>query len=230
VQVPALAGEGGNVSLRRGTVPELENPHGGGRRNPAPTTVDPEPVPTPDPAPDPATSRRPGSRGGAAPIVEDPERRLSDCCAMHLPPVEIRIDRRHRRWGARTIRVHDGRAKHWKHIRPTQRGTGCDVRAIADAVGQDADRYGPCMRTWIAEARAKNADYGGQMGSDSAVDRAEIVKKVVEEGEEINRARYWGDAEQEVGVDIETGVATTMARVDGLPGEAHVIPQARRPT
>ena len=177
-----------------------------------------------------ARKLRDDAKGLAAlrPQEPPPAETLPDCCPQNFGPVEVRIDKGHPHYGAKIITVHDGRAKHWRNVRSNGQSASCDVDYLASAT--DPDNFGPCLKSWIAAVKAKDANYGGQMGSDSVKNRAKIVKDVVENGQEINASRYWGDAGLPVGVDIATGNATTKARVDGLPNEAHVIPQESKPT
>jgi Domain of unknown function (DUF4157) len=190
----------------------------------------PTTAPREDREEDPQERRDPRGRPDDRPPPPLLPRILPDCCQEQLQPTTTRIDRRHSRYGAKTIRVHDGRAKHWQNIKRSGPQASCDCAFLEEVLSRPPENHGPCLHAWKAAVTLGNATYGGQMGSDTAPDRAAIVKRVVEEGEEIRPSRYWGDAGKVVGVDIETGRATTMARIDGLPDEAHVIPQERRPT
>jgi hypothetical protein len=194
------------------------------------------PEPVTDPKAEPKDETDPKKEPGPGPTVDplpprpDP-RPLPDCCTGNFSPVPIKLSK-HRRFGSRTITVHDGRGKHWRNVKPNGPGASCDVDYLAAVAGQNPTQYGPCLQAWIAAVPAADSDYGSQLGSDTAPLRAAIVKDIVENGEEINSSRYWGDAGFPVGVDISsgTGTVTTKARVDGLPNQAHVIPQEARPT
>ena len=189
--------------------------------------TDPKGKPKEDPQEDP--KKKPGPED-PPPLPPEPDEIRPDCCKQVFQPTFVTIDKRHRRYGAKTIRVLDGRGKHSQNVKSNGQGASCDVAFLAAVPGQDPSKVGPCLRDWIAAVGAHDANYGGQMGSDSAPASAAIVKVVVENGVEINPTRYWGDAGVLVGVDIATGNATTMARIDDLPNKAHVIPQESKPT
>jgi Domain of unknown function (DUF4157) len=154
-----------------------------------------------------------------------------DCCQKVFPPSEFTTDKRHRRFPRRTIRVLDGRGKHTRNVKSNSPGASCDVEYLESILQQQPAAVGPCLRAWMTAAATGDTDvYGGQLGSDSAPQMKEIVKEVLDSGEEIRRSDYWGDAGMLVGVDVTTGKSTTKAHIKGLPDEAHVIPAERRPT
>lgn len=191
--------------------------------------TDPKTDPKTKPKEEPDPKKRP-KPDDPPPPLPDRTRRVPDCCQGAFTSQQVRIDKRHRRYGAKTITVHDGRGKHWRNTTPNGPEASCDVDFLATAARGNPSEVGPCLQAWIGAVATRNADYGGQLGSDSAPARASIVKDIVENGQEINPTRYWGDAGIPVGVDIATGNVTTKARVDDLPNKAHVIPQESRPT
>jgi type IV secretory pathway VirB10-like protein len=182
------------------------------------------------PKEEPDPKKKPDDPPPPPPLPDERPKPKPDCCPRQLQPEKVSIDKRHRRYGAWTVKVHDGRGKHWKNIKP-ENGATCDVDFLEAVLLVDPNSVGPCLRQWIkAVEETDTEEYGGQMGSDSAPNRKEIVKNVVENGDEINTSRYWGDAGEPVGVDVSTGRMTTMAHIRGLPDEAHVIPEENRPT
>jgi hypothetical protein len=149
-----------------------------------------------------------------------------DCCPTTIGRSQFRVDRKGHRYHAKTITVKDSRGKHTRNAK----GKSCDTQRLENVIGDDPADHGECLARWITAASAGDADYGGQMGSDSAGSYADIAQEVIENGAEINKHRYWGHAGQVVGVDIRTKQVTENARIDGVPDEAHVIPQQDRPT
>jgi hypothetical protein len=150
-----------------------------------------------------------------------------DCCPIKIErSSQFRVGRKGHRYRAKTITVKDSRGKHTRNAE----GKSCDTQRLENVIGDDPADHGECLARWITAASAGDADYGGQMGSDSVGSYAEIAQEVIENGAEINKHRYWGHAGRVVGVDIRTKQVTENARIDGVPDEAHVIPQQDRPT
>lgn len=170
----------------------------------------------PDPRQEPVP--RPGPDITVDPKNPDKDDPRPDCCQIFVPISKIRVKKRGRP-GVQIVTVKDTRGKH------TRNAAGCDVQALREVTTHDANRYGPCLQEWILAVRAKKRDYGGQMGADSAARYEQIAQRIIEKGTELRGNKYWGDAGEPVGVDVTTGEVTNNARVDGVPNEAHIIPQ-----
>jgi hypothetical protein len=155
-----------------------------------------------------------------------------DCCEAATPRGTVEVKRkRSRKRLPKEVEYKDNRAKHTQNIKCTGGSGKCDVAYLASVVGQDPNRFGKCLAAWIIAVRDKNRRYGGQLGVDTAKQSyyEDIVRETINHGVEKPEGFYY-DYGNIVGVEVDNGTVTTIARVDDVyENKAHVIPVASMP-
>ena len=120
----------------------------------------------------------------------------------------------------RSVRYGDPRGKHTRVSGSSLE----DLKSVARA--RQAPSNAMLRRFWEA-IRNRDTSYGGQLGREAAARYAQLILDALENGVE-QAGKFFHEAAFEIGVDIETGLATTKYRVDGAPHGAHIIPISPR--